>query len=75
MKKKSHYLKEITGFFHRIPEEIDFEKVQYKGFIFHFLNHWLVIKTLPIGDKVTDDYTRTEYKELLRKAGMIDIND
>ena len=39
MKKKSDYLKEITCFFHRIPEEIDFEKVQYKGFTYSFLSH------------------------------------
>jgi hypothetical protein len=39
MKRKSDYQKEITGFFHRVPEEIDFKKIEYKGFSTSFLNH------------------------------------
>ena len=34
-----------------------------------------MIKTLRIGKKETDDYTREEYNKLIAEDGMIDIND
>ena len=32
------------------------------------------MKTLTIGKKETDDYTREEYNKLIAEDGMIDIN-
>ena len=31
-------------------------------------------KTLSIGNKEEDDYTKEEYHQLIKEAGMIDIN-
>ena len=50
-------------------------KFNTKVFNHSSLNHWLVKKTLSIGNKDTDDYTRAEYNKLMKEAGMIDIND
>jgi hypothetical protein len=40
-----------------------------------FLINHLAKKTLSIGDKETNDYTRTEYNQLLKEALMVDVNE